>query len=103
MIVNNNKQFEIDGYLRIIDNFQARDLNNKVNEIWKYRSYIELMKTLERTNNKTNFSNKIILMLALFEDLSPDSYNIIGENINEISKYDKNLAINLLKGEFVLE
>jgi len=103
MISNNNKQLELNGYLRIIDNFQEEKINDKANEIWKYQSYIELVNTFKRTQNRNLFSNKLILLLALFEDLPPDTFHTFRENIDQLSKKDKNIVINILKNEFLHE
>lgn len=106
MISNNDEQFELNGYLRIIDNFQEEKINDKANEIWKYQSYIELVNTFKRTQNRKLFSNKIILILSLFEDLPPDTFHTFHtfrENIDQLSKKDKNIVINILKNEFLYE
>lgn len=103
MISNNNEQLELNGYLRIIDNFQEEKINDKANQIWKYQSYIELVNAFKRTQNRNLFSNKIILMLALFEDLPSDTFRTFRENINQLSKKDKNIVINILKNEFLHE
>ena len=103
MISNNDEQFELNGYLRIIDNFQEEKINNKANEIWKYQSYIELVNTFKRTQNRKLFSNNIILILSLFEDLPPDTFHTFRENIDQLSKKDKNIVINILKNEFLHE
>jgi len=103
MINNNNELLELNGYLRIIDNFQEEEINDKANEIWKYQSYIELVNTFKRTQNRNLFSNKIILMLALFEDLPPDTFHTFGENIDQLTKKDKNIVIDILKNEFLHE
>lgn len=103
MISNNDEQLELNGYLRIIDNFQEEKINDKANEIWKYQSYIELVNTFKRTQNRKLFSNNIILIISLFEDLPPDTFHTFGENIDQLSKKDKNIVINILKNEFLHE
>ena len=101
MISNNNKLFELNSYLRIIDNFHEERINDKAIEIWKYKSYVELVNTFKRTQNRNLFSNKIILMLALFEDFPPDTFHTLGENLDQLSKMDKNIVNNILRNEFL--
>ncbi|MFW9942383.1 MAG: hypothetical protein ACFFFT_15200 [Candidatus Thorarchaeota archaeon] len=96
-----NAKLEIDNYLRIIDYFQERKLNNESNEIRKFQSYIELVNTFKRTQNRNQFSNEIILMLALFEEMSPDSSHTSEDNIDQLSKREKNRFIEILKNEFL--
>lgn len=98
----NNKEFEVEDYSRIIDHFQIRKNSNIANDIRKYQSYIKLVKTLERNNNKKNFSNKIILLLALSEETTPDRYHTIGDNIDDLSNNKKDEVYKILKYEFQL-
>ncbi|MFX1425314.1 MAG: hypothetical protein ACFFBE_02600 [Promethearchaeota archaeon] len=96
-------QPEIDDYVSLIENFQTTSTNDNLDESWKYHSYFKLVKTLERNQNKKIFTNNIILMLALAENVPPDGFNKIGNNINQISDYEKDIAIDILKNEFLVK
>jgi hypothetical protein len=93
------EDYELDCYYKILDYFQKEKGNREQIEIWKYRSFIELMKLLDRTKNRTFVTNAIILILSLFEDIPPDTYNNRGVNINRIK--DRTSLISVLKEEFL--
>jgi len=102
MKINNNcDEFELDYYLKIIDFFQNKKVNKEKTEIWKSLSLIELMNFLDRSKNKTLVANAIILILSLFEDIPPDTYNNRGVDINRISEKDRRSLISELKDEFL--
>jgi len=87
----NSGNFELDYYLRIIDFFQNQKNISETTEIWKSKSFIELMKVLKRTNNKrTNkkefVKNAIILILSLFDEMPADTYINRGIEINSLNK-----------------
>ena len=98
--INSNK-FELELYLKIFDYFQNEKLSREEIEIWKNQSIIELMKYLERTQNRTLVTNALVLILSLFEDIPPDICNNRGHNINCISEKDKKSLILNLKNEFL--
>ena len=100
---NNNDNYELDYYIGIIDFFQNQNTNRETTEIWKNKSLIELMKVLKRTRNKEFVKNAIILILSLFEEIPPDSYNNRGMKANSLSNSDKVSYVNLLKSEFINE
>ena len=100
-INTNSKEFELECYLKIVDCFQDENISPETKEIWKNHSIIELMKMLERTQNRAFVTNALILILSLFEDIPPDIYNNRGNNINYISKKDKKSLILNLKNEFL--
>ncbi|MFX1504049.1 MAG: hypothetical protein ACFFDH_24020, partial [Promethearchaeota archaeon] len=62
---------------------------------------IELMKYLKRTQNRTLVTNALILIISLFEDIPPDTYNNRGVKVNRISEEDKRFLIEDLKQEFL--
>ncbi len=98
---NNNDNYELDYYLSIIDFFQNQDTNKETTEIWKNKSFIQLMKVLKRTRNKELVKNAIILILSLFDEMPPDIYNNRGIKVNSLTNSDKLSYVNLLKSEFI--
>ncbi|KKN06440.1 hypothetical protein LCGC14_1077210 [marine sediment metagenome] len=100
-INKNNDNFELDYYIKIIDNFKNTKVNQEVIEIWKDKSLIDLMKLLELTKNDAMVSNAIILILSLLDDIPPDLYNNRGVNSNQIPDKDKKYLIDQLKNEFL--
>ncbi len=102
MKINKNKDnFELDYYIKIIDNFKNTKVNQEVIEIWKDKSLIDLMKLFELTKNNAMVSNAIILILSLLDDIPPDLYNNRGLNIKQIPDKDKKYLIDQLKNEFL--
>lgn len=97
---NNNDNYELDYYLSIIEYFQNQDTNRNTTEIWKNKSFIQLMKVLKRTRNKEFVKNAIILILSLFDKLPPDFYSSRGIQVNSLTNSEKLSYVNLLKSEF---
>ncbi len=97
----NSDDLEIECYSKIIDFFQKEKINQEETEIWKSQSIIELMNYLERTHNRTLVTNALILLLSLFEDIPPDTYNNRGVNINRLSEREKRSLMEDLKEEFL--
>jgi len=100
-INTNSKKSELEIYLKIVDCFQDENISPENKEIWKNQSIIELMRLLERTQNRAFVTNALILILSLFEDIPPDIFNNRGHNINCISEKDKKSLILNLKNEFL--
>jgi hypothetical protein len=100
-ICEENEDLELDCYLKILDYFKESKVNKEDTEIWKNQSFIELMKLLEQKKNKNLVTNAIILILSLFEDIPPDTYNNRGVNINRISIEDRKSLIAGLEEEFL--
>ena len=100
-INNNTEDFELDSYLKIIEDFQNENVNTERTEIWKNHSLIELMKLLDKAKNRILVTNSIILMLSLFEDIPPDTYNNRGVDIHRISFEEKKSLIAGLEEEFL--
>ena len=103
IMTQNNEDFELDYYQNILDYFQNRRIDKKSTEIWKSKTYIKLMKILERTKNKEYVKNAILVILSLFEDNPPDIYNNQGINSNNISPQDRESFKSILKSEFIEE
>lgn len=103
IMTQNNEDFELDYYQNILDYFQNRRFDKISTEIWKSKTYIKLMKILERTKNKEYVKNAILVILSLFEDNPPDIYNNQGINSNNISPQDRESFKSILKSEFIEE
>jgi len=100
-ICEDNDAFELDCYMKILDYFQKDKVNKENTDIWKNQSFIELMKLLEQKKNRDMVTNAIILMLSLFEDIPPDTYNNRGVNINRFSIEERKSLIAGLEEEFL--
>ncbi len=100
-ICKDKDDLELDCYLKILDYFQEDKINKENTEIWKSRSFIELMKLLEEKKNRDLVTNAIILILSLFDDIPPDTYNNRGVDIKRISLEDKKSLIAGLEEEFL--
>ncbi len=100
-ISNNNNNYELDYYLNIIDFFQNQNTNRETAEIWKDKSFIELMKVLKLTRKKEFVKNAIILILSLIDQMPPDNYNKRGTKVNSLINGDKRSYINILQSEFI--
>ena len=98
---NNSDNYELDYYLSIIDFFQNQNTNKEKTEIWKNKSFIELMKVLKRTKKKEFVKNSIILILSLFDQIPPDTYNNKGIKVDSLTNGDKLSYVNILKSEFI--
>jgi len=98
-----NNDLEIEYYIKILNFFKNQPSTEETVEIWKNKSLIELMKVLERTENKELAKNAIIILISLFERLPPDLYNNRGKNANLIDKKEKKLYLKLMKSEFLNE
>ena len=94
-------EFEMDFYLRILEVYQNKQLDKVALEIWKDRSYIELMQVLKRTHNKNMVKNAIILILSLFEELPIDLYDNYGINTKDLKKEQRKAFIAEMKTEFI--
>ncbi|MBY9009451.1 MAG: hypothetical protein KGD74_06265 [Candidatus Lokiarchaeota archaeon] len=98
---NNSEDCELDYYLSIIDFYQNQNTDRETTEIWRNKSFIELMKVLKRTRNKKFVKNAIILILSLFDQTPPDSYTNRGIQVNSLTNGDKLFYVNILKSEFI--
>ena len=104
MKINKNccQDFELNYYLKIVENFQDHETNREKRVIFMNHSLLKLMKILKRTEKKEMIANAIILILSLFEDIPPDNYNNLGMSIDEIHDEDKYNFMEQLKQEFLL-
>lgn len=95
-----NDDLEIKYYSKILDFYQNQTNDKETIEIWKNKSYIELMQVLKRTNNKNLVKNAIILILSLFEEKPVDIYDSSGLSVRELKQEDKKSYISHLRTEF---
>ena len=100
-ISNSSDNSELEYYISIIDFFQNQNTNRQTAELWKDKSFIELMKVLKRTRKKEFVKNAIILILSLIDQMPPDTYNKGGIKVNSLINGDKLSYINILKSEFI--
>ena len=98
---NNCENSELDYYSNIIEFFQNPNVNKETIELWKDKSFIELMKVLERTSRKEFVKNAILLILSLFEEHPPDIYTSRGTNVNFLDNGEKRSYMSVLKTEFI--
>ena len=98
---NNCDNSEYDYYSSIIEFSQNQNVNEETVELWKNKSFIKLMKVLERSSRKEFVKNAILLILSLFEEKPPDMYSRLGKNVDSLINSDKNSYISLLKTEFI--
>ena len=100
-ISNDNEDFELECYQKILDYFQKDNVHNENTEIWKSQSLIEIMTLLDQNKNRALVTNIIILLLSLFEDMPPDTYNNRGVDISQISIEERKSLILGLEEEFL--
>ncbi|MFX1321814.1 MAG: hypothetical protein ACFFAQ_09220 [Promethearchaeota archaeon] len=100
-LINNDIDFELNYYIRIIDYFQKGNIEYRKAEIWRSKALIELMEFFKRTRNRTLVTNALLLLISLFEDKPPDIYNNCGEDAHNISKEERKIFIAELKNEFL--
>jgi len=100
---DNRDNYELEYYLNIIDFFQNQNTIKKTTEIWKNKSFIELMSVLKRTSKKEFVKNAIILILSLFDEMPVDMYNNKGIKVNSLTNGDKQSYVNILRSEFINE
>ena len=100
-VSNNSDNYELDYYLSIIDFFQNQNTNRETAELWRDKSFIELMKVLKQTRKKEFVKNAIILILSLIDQIPPDTYTKKGIKVNSLTSGDKLSYVNILKSEFI--
>jgi len=100
-VSNNSDNYELDYYLSIIDFFQNQNTNRETAELWRNKSFIELMKVLKQTRKKEFVKNAIILILSLIDQIPPDTYTEKGIKVNSLTSGDKLSYVNILKSEFI--
>ena len=97
---NNSNNFELDYYLSIIDFFQNQNGIKETTEIWKNKSFIELMNILKRSSRRMFVKNAIILILSLFDEMPADRYTNKGIKVCSLTNGDKQSYVNILMSEF---
>ena len=94
--------WEVIFYSEIME--QAFDILNDNNNrfIWECHKIIELMNILkesEKENFKLIIKNALILLLSIFEDVYKASVDLKSVELDEPSKQEKEILINILKSE----
>lgn len=100
-LINNSEEYELAFYTKIINYFQKGNFEFRKTEIWRSKAIIELMELFKRTRNRKFVTNALLLLISLFEDTSPDVYDNLGKDINQISQEEKKIFIAELKDEFL--
>jgi len=100
-ISNSSDNSELEYYISIIDFFQNQNTNRQTAELWKNKSFIELMKVLKRSKKKEFVKNAIILIISLIDEMPPDTYNKKGIKVNSLTNGDKLSYVNILQSEFI--
>ncbi|TFG21566.1 MAG: hypothetical protein EU533_05300 [Promethearchaeota archaeon] len=95
--------FEMEFYSKILEVYQNKQLDKDSIEIWKNKSYIDLMQVLKRTKNKNLVKNAIILILSLFEDFPIDEYDTYGIHTKDLKNSEKKAYLSEMKMEFFNE
>ena len=103
IMTQNSEDFELDYYQDIIDYYHNKQFDKVSKEIWISKTYIRLMKVLERTQNKDYVKNAILILLSLFEENPPDHYINQGIDPNNLPPKDKKSFKAILKSEFINE
>ncbi len=93
----NNSDMEF--YDNILRHYSEMCKDNQNIEIWKNKIYIKLMNLLTKTENILLVRNSILLIISLFDNLPPDSYNNHGFSFSKSNKKDKKQVILNLKEE----
>ena len=62
---------------------------------------LKLMKILETKEDREIVKNSILLAISYFITLPAYEYSNIGEEFNQLSDNDKQIALNNLKNEFL--
>ncbi len=102
-LVSNNSQNceELECYFNILEKFHDKKLTPQDIELWKYKSYSKLMKVLKKSQKKEIVTNALILIINLFENIPPDIYNTLGNDISELSSNEKKIVLTQLKDEIL--
>jgi len=102
-ITNSEISDELNYYNKIIDCYQKHQNDDLKREICKNKSIVRLMRSLKYKKNKDFIKNSLIFVLSLFdnEDLPPDLYSNIGNDIRDTTDKEQKEIISELKKEFL--
>ena len=102
MNVNNTEMnLELICYKKIIDCFlKNKNKSNKL-QMCKNKSIIRLMEISQSRNARYLAQNGLILVLSLFDDIPPDLFSALGDDIKSLmDDNEKERLVSELKKEF---
>lgn len=102
-ITNSDVNDELKYYNKIIDCFHKYQDDDLKREICKNKSIVSLMRSAKYKRKKDFIKNSLIFVLSLFddEDLPPDLYTNIGNDIKNTSDDEQKEILAELKKEFL--
>jgi len=94
---------ELGYYNKIIDCFHKYQNDDLKREICKNKSIVRLMRSAKYKEKKDFIKNSLIFVLSLFddEDLPPDLYTNIGNDIKNTTNDEQKEILSELKKEFL--
>lgn len=100
---NSEVKDELNYYNKIIDCFNKYQDDDLKREICKNKSIVRLMRSVKYKKNNDFIKNSLIFVLSLFddEDLPPDLYTNIGNDIKNTSDDEQKEILSELKKEFL--
>ncbi len=93
--------FDVNCYMKIIEYIESRSLNRKSIIISVSQILLKLMKILDTKEDREIVKNGILLVISYFTALPPYEYSKIGEEFDQLSEKDKQIALRNLKNEFL--
>jgi len=102
-IANSEVNDELNYYNKIIDCFHKHQNDDLKREICKNKSIVRLMRSIKYKKKNDFIKNSLIFVLSLFdnEDLPPDLYTNIGNDIKNTTDKEQKEIISELKKEFL--
>ena len=100
---NSEVNDELNYYNKIIDCFHKYQNDDLKREICKNKSIVSLMRSVKYKKKNDFIKNSLIFLLSLFddEDLSPDLYTNIGNDIKNTTDDEQKEILSELKKEFL--
>ncbi len=92
---------ELDCYSNIINLFSKFDKDPITMEKWKGNLITRLMNALKEPENENWLKNALIILLSLVDNKPSDIYENKGDNLNILSKEEKEQILLKLKEEFI--
>jgi hypothetical protein len=102
-IIDNIEELEVICYEKILEYYQMqKEKDREEINLWKHRTIVKIMEIWNKTKSLTLVRNSLILIISLFGNIPPDPlFNNRGININLLSKDDRQILVDQLKGEFL--
>ena len=102
-ITNSEVNDELKYYNKIIDCFNKYQNDDLKREICKNKSIVNLMRSAKYIEKKDFIKNSLIFVLSLFddEDLPPDLYTNIGNDIKNTTDDEQKEILSELRKEFL--